>query len=472
MDLYALSARTLRQMIGSKQLSPVELLQSCIERIERIDKKLNSVVARDDDRALAAAKVAEAQVMQGKPLGLLHGLPAVIKDLHPTAGLRTTWGSLLYRDTVPTADDSLVASVRRAGGIILGKSNTPEFGAGANTRNLVYGATGNPFDPALSASGSSGGSAVALAAGLVPIGTGSDTGGSLRTPASFCGITGFRPSPGVVPSESRALGWTPLSVWGPMGRDARDAGLLLAALAGNDTRDPFSHPIDPLQFLHLPTLDLASLRVAVTPDFGFAPVSADIRACFEAKITAISRLFGTVGRADPPMQGADRAFAVLRAVGFLANLRQPVETQRDQIDKNVIANVEEGLTYSASDVADAHVTQTKIYRAMQHFMSDWDVILAPMASVVPFDKNAIAVYEIDGRTLDNYFHWLGLAYGPTLTGHPAASVPLGLGPTGMPFGLQIVGRRGADQFVLAVAAAIEAALHGDTQLGRPVPELG
>ncbi|MDX2101818.1 MAG: amidase family protein [Alphaproteobacteria bacterium] len=472
MDICALPARTLRRLIGQKAVSPVELAEACLKRMDAIDKTLNAVVARDDEATLAAARVAEAAVMAGQPLGPLHGLPAVIKDLHPTRGLRTTWGSLLYKDHVPTADDSLVAAVRAAGAVIAGKSNTPEFGAGANTRNLVYGATGNPFDPALSASGSSGGSAVALATGMVPVATGSDTGGSLRTPASFCGVTGFRPSPGLVPSESRSLGWTPLSVWGPMGRDAEDTALLLSAIARFDRSDPFSWPeIDGASFYPLPEVDPASLSVAVSVDFGFAPVAGVIRACFEQKLERLAPVFGRVTRTDPPMQGADRAFAVMRAVSFLANLRQPVETQRALLDRNVIENVEEGLRYTAADVAEAHTLQTRIYRAMQRFFEPFDLLIAPMAAVPPFEKTAIAVYEIDGRTLDSYFHWLGLAYGPTLTGHPVACIPLGLGPTGMPFGLQLVGRRGADRFVLAAAAALERLFAGDGELGRPLPDL-
>ena len=238
-----LSAVAARRLIGAKKLSAVELLDSCIARIDAVDPAVNAMVARDDARARAAAAAADAATMRGEALPALHGLPIGIKDLENVAGLRTTYGSPLFRDFVPEQDQGIVASVRAAGAIILGKTNTPEWGAGANTRNAVYGATGNPFDPTKSAAGSSGGSGVALAAGMVPIATGSDTGGSLRNPAAFNGIVGFRPTPGLVPSDKRPFGWNPLSVLGPMARTVPDLCLLLSTMVSDDATDPLATTI-------------------------------------------------------------------------------------------------------------------------------------------------------------------------------------------------------------------------------------
>src|SRR6478735_6775618 len=243
-ELLNLSAVELRRRIGTKEISPVELLDACIARIERINPAVNAVTAVCYERARQEAKVAERAVMRGDALGLLHGLPAGIKDLDETGGLLTTYGSPLYRDFVPERDNAMVARVREAGAIVVAKTNVPEFGAGANTRNPVWGATGNPFDPRLNAGGSSGGSAVALACDMLPVCTGSDTGGSLRIPAAICGVVGFRPSPGVVPADGRPLGWTPISVLGPMGRSVADLRLLFSAQIGMDDREPLAFPLD------------------------------------------------------------------------------------------------------------------------------------------------------------------------------------------------------------------------------------
>src|ERR1700735_4447799 len=274
MEPCELSAVEARRLIGTKQLSSSELLESCIGRIEAVDHAVNAMVARDFDRARAAAKAADAAVVRGDDLPALHGLPIGIKDLEATAGLRAPFGGRLFSDSVPAKDERLVAAIRRAGAIVVGKTNTPEFGAGANTRNAVYGATGNPFDPEKSCAGSSGGSAVALAAGMVPLCTGSDTGGSLRNPASFCGIVGFRPTPGLVPTERRPHGWSVLPVVGPMGRTVPDTALLLGAMISDDAGAPLAPTIHgrttrfPADVYPLTPIDLSTLRVAFTKDFG------------------------------------------------------------------------------------------------------------------------------------------------------------------------------------------------------------
>jgi amidase len=473
-DLTAIDAR---RLIGQKKLAPTELLASCIARTEAVDHAVNAMVARDFDRARTAAKAADAAVARGDDLPPLHGLPIGIKDLQETEGLRTTFGSPIFRDNIPAADERIVAAVRSAGAIVLGKTNTPEFGAGANTRNAVYGATGNPFDPALSAAGSSGGSAVALATGMVPICSGSDTGGSLRNPASFSGIVGFRPTPGLVANEKRGLGWNNLSVAGPMARTVPDLCLLLSTMVSDDARDPLATTVHDTtvrraeDFAVPARIDLTRLRVAITPDFGFAPTERHIAEVFAEKTDLFRHVFARTDAATPDCAGADEAFEVLRALGFLASHAEKVRTHPQDVGPNVRANVEEGERYSAADVARAQLLQTALYRRWQSFFGDWDVILTPSITISPRSWRELYPAEIDGKATRTYFHWLALAYAVTLPGHPAVSLPVGLDRNGMPFGLQIVGPRGGDAFVLSVAAELEAMLAGDARTARPVPDM-
>ncbi len=473
-DLTAVAAR---RLIGQKQLAPSELLDSCIARIEAIDPAVNAMPARDFDRARAAARDADIAVTRGNPLPALHGLPIGIKDLQETAGLRSTFGSVIYRDHIPDNDERIVAAVRAAGAIVVGKTNTPEFGAGANTRNAVYGATGNPFDPLKSAAGSSGGSAVALATGMVPICTGSDTGGSLRNPAAFCGIVGFRPTPGLVPSNRRDQGWSDLPVLGPMARTVGDTMLLLSSIVGDDATDPLATTVfgrrirRPEDFAAPTPIDLSGLRVALTPDFGFAPTERHIAAVFAEKTLLFRHVFAHADDATPDCTGADEAFEILRSLHFLTSRRDLVLSRPQDVGPNVRANVAEGLRYSAADVARAQSLQTALYRRWQMFFLNHDVILTPSICISPRSWRELYPAEIDGNPTRTYFHWLALAYAVTLPGHPAVSLPVGLDRNGMPFGLQIVGPRGGDAFVLSVAAALEAMLAGDPRTARPVPDL-
>jgi Asp-tRNA(Asn)/Glu-tRNA(Gln) amidotransferase A subunit family amidase len=473
-DLTAVEAR---RLIGRKQLAPSELLASCIARIEAVDHAVNAMVARDFVRARATAKAADGAVARGDELPPLHGLPIGIKDLQETEGLRTTFGSPVFRDHIPAADERIVAAVRQAGAIVVGKTNTPEFGAGANTRNAVYGATGNPFDPTRSAAGSSGGSAVALATGMAPICSGSDTGGSLRNPAAFSGIVGFRPTPGLVANERRGLGWNNLSVAGPMARTVPDLCLLLSTMVSDDARDPLATTVHgrmirrPEDFAVPARIDLSRLRVALTPDFGFAPTERHIAEVFAAKTGLFRHVFARAENATPDCAGADEAFEVLRSLGFLTERLAMVRSRPQDVGPNVRANVEEGLRYTAADVARAQALQTALYRRWQSFVRDWDVILTPSITISPRPWRELYPKEIDGKPTRTYFHWLALAYAVTLPGHPAVSLPVGLDRHGMPFGLQIVGPRGGDAFVLSVAAELEALLAGDTRTARPVPDL-
>ena len=435
------------------------------------------MVARDFDRARVTAKAADAAVARGDALPPLHGLPVGIKDLEPTAGLRTTFGSPLFRDHVPAKDGRLIAAMRAAGAIVVGKTNTPEFGAGANTRNAVYGATGNPFDPEKSCAGSSGGSAVALATGMVPLCQGSDTGGSLRNPAAFCGIVGFRPTPGLVPTERRPHGWSGLPVVGPMGRTVADTALLLSGMIGDDASDPLATTIRGMtvrkesDFYPPAAIDLTRLRVALTPDFGFAPTEKHVASVFTEKTGLFRHVFALAEDATPDCSGADEAFEILRALGFLASHLDKVRHTPDMVGPNVRANVAEGLRYSAEDIARGFSLQTTLYHRWQSFFKRYDVILTPAITISPRSWRELYPATIDDVPTRTYFHWLALAYAVTVAGHPAISLPVGVDRNGMPFGLQIVGPRGGDALVLRVAAELEALLAGVSRTARPVPDI-
>lgn len=470
-SLVSLSAVELRRLIGARQLSPVELLEACIARIEAVNPYVNAVTATAYERARAEAREAEQAVMRGDALGLLHGLPLGVKDLEPTAGLLTTFGSAIYRGHVPEQDIELVARLRRAGAIVAAKTNVPEMGAGANSRNTVWGATGNPFDPNLNAGGSSGGSAAALACDMLPVCTGSDTGGSLRIPAAKCGVVGLRPSPGVVPSVRKPLGWTPISVVGPMGRTVADACLQLAASAGMHAGDPLSYPLDPLSFLRPGDIDLGTLRVAYTEDFGVCAVDDGIRQVFRDKIAAMRHLFAACDPVDIDMGEAHRCFDVLRAEAFVASLRDAYEKDPGSLGPNTRANYEMGAAMSLADSAWAQAEQTRLIKRFQAVYQDYDLILSPTTPVSPFPWTSLYADVINGEKQENYYRWLALTYVVTLATHPAISLPCGRDHRGMPFGLQVVGGFRQDHKLLAAAQAMEHAFAYSDDLARPVPDL-
>ncbi|NYT37478.1 amidase [Allopusillimonas soli] len=475
-DLAVWSAVEMRQAIGNKEVSPVEVLEACIARIAAVNPYVNAMAACCLARARVEAKEAEAAVLRGEPLGLLHGLPVGVKDLEPTEGLLTTYGSPLFRGNIPAADGAVPRALRREGGIVVCKTNVPEYGAGANTRNDVWGATGNPFAPELICGGSSGGSAVALATDMLPVCSGSDTGGSLRIPAAYCGVVGYRPSPGLVPVERRSLGWTPISVSGPMGRTVGDTALQMAALAGFDTADPLSAPVDGHAFLGLQPADLGGLRVAYTEDFGSpnAPVSEvdhGIREAFREKIAAMRHLFRCCDEIHPAFTQADRCFDVVRAAGFVAQHAQAYERDPGSLGPNTRFNYELGASMTLADHVNAHVAQTELFRAFQAIYHDYDVILTPATSVSPFPWTQLAMMEINGKPLENYYRWLSLTYVVTLATNPAFSLPCGRDHKNMPFGMQVVGGFRQDSHLFGIALALESAWSRIDGLGRPRPEI-
>jgi len=461
-----LNAVTLREMIATRQLSPVELLEQCIQRINSFNPAVNAICATDFERARLAAQQAEAAVMKGEALGLLHGLPVGIKDLEDTAGLLTTCGNIGLRHHVPTQDALLVQRLRAAGAIVVVKTNTPDMGAGANTRNAVWGATGNPFDPRLNAGGSSGGSAVALATQMLPLATGSDLGGSLRIPAALCGVVGMRPSAGVVPSDERPLGFSPLSVLGPMARSVSDVALMLQAFSGFDARDPLSgaRPVSTA------AIDLASLRIGFTEDFGCCAVDEDIRRVFRHRLQNIAPHVAQCEPVALSLGDADKAFDILRAEIYLAKHLDRWRESPDSLSPNVRANMEMASAFTAMDVAWAHAEQTRLQRALSVAMQRHDLIIAPVTPVSPFPWTQLYAEQVQGQTQRNYYHWLALTYVITLSSHPALSLPSGRDEQGMPFGLQLVGRLQGDAALLDAARALESLLASDAALAPARPD--
>jgi Asp-tRNA(Asn)/Glu-tRNA(Gln) amidotransferase A subunit family amidase len=465
------SAVELRRLIGSRQLSPVELLDACVARIESANPAINAICATDFTRAREAARQAEAQVMRGEPLGPLHGLPLGVKDLQDTAGLLTTYGNVRLRGNVPSADNALVARLRAAGAIVTAKTNVPDMGAGANTRNPVWGATGNPFNPALNAGGSSGGSAAALAADMLPLCTGSDTGGSLRIPAALCGVVGLRPSPGLVANDARPLGWSVISVLGPMGRNVLDTALMFAASVGPDARDPLSYPVDAATLWPLKQVDLSTLRVGTTEDFGLCIVDPEIRRVFRQRVEAIRPLVASCEPVDLQLGDADRAFDILRAESFVAAFADTYRNAPESLGPNVRANMEIAAAITLADRAWAHLEQTRIARRFAKAFEHYDLILAPVTPVTPFPWTELYAGNVDGQAMRNYYHWLGLTYVVTLATNPALSLPCGSDEHGMPFGLQVIGRLHGDAQLLAAAQALEQAFEASPTLRRPKPDM-
>ena len=471
LELCEKSAVKLRKMMGSKDISPVELLEGCISRIEAVDGNLNAIVTRAFDQAIVQAKKAEEAILAGEFLGFLHGLPVGIKDLETTSGIRTTFGSNIYKENIPTEDQSSVTKIKQAGGIIIGKTNTPEFGAGANTRNFVFGATGNPFDPDKTCGGSSGGSAVALATNMVPLASGSDYGGSLRTPAAFCGIVGFRPSAGLVASEQRPIGLLPFSVLGPMARNVDDVFLLLKAQAGSNPYDPFSLSGQKDLSLDLEMADLSGKKVLISEDLDGAPLSKKYKEIFCSRIELIKNNFSQADWGDPNFAEADNCFEVLRGVNFVAAHGERVKNYRDKLGPNVIENVERGLQYNLKDVAQAHLQQTNIAKSWITLFNDYDVIIAPATSVTPFPFSDWSVEEIDGRKMQTYMEWLAITYRPTMAMACGIVLPCGLDHQNMPFGIQLLAAPGKDRHLLEVAKAVEKSLSQHNETRRPVPIL-
>jgi amidase len=466
-ELNEIGATELRRMIGAKQLSPTELLEASIERIELVDPAVNAIPIRDYVAARKAALMADDSVIRGETLGPLHGLPIGVKDLNHAKGLRTTFGSRIYKDNIAEDDELGVSYVRQAGAIIVGKTNTTEFGAGSNTTNDVFGATRNPFDLSLTSGGSSGGSAVALATGMLPLALGNDTGGSLRVPSAFCGTVAIRASLGAVPYERRPFMQTPFNVQGPMARNIVDLKLLFSVLARENTIDPLTSA---LVQVNRP-VDLSRLRIAATPDLGFAPTSRMIRRVFSDKLKRISKFVSDVNEATPSIESAVDVNWVLRGLQFRALHRDRIEKNRGLMGALVVGNYDDALKLTVEEVVRALAEQARLYRVMEEFLSGYDVLICPVSTVQPFPVEELFPKAVDGEEQENYVRWAGLTNGLSVTGNPIVSLSCGVDETGMPFGIQLVARRGSDWSLLAIAEAFESAFVSDQDLRRPMPNI-
>ncbi|MEO5325163.1 amidase family protein [Mesorhizobium sp. CC13] len=465
--LSAMPAVELRQLIASREVSSVELVSSCIAQIERFNPVLNAIVTLADEAALDAAKQADSALARGDRVGPLHGLPIVIKDISETAGIRTTYASPLYRENVPDADCEAVSRLRKAGAIILGKTSTPEFAAGANTVNSVFGATRNPWNTELSPAGSSGGSAVAVASGMVPIGHGTDFGCSLRMPASFCGVVGLRTTPGLIPNAPMVASWDPGQVHGPLARTAEDAALMLDGMTGFDGTWPISIPapwdsaLDAMRRSGGPK----GKKFAFAPDLAGIGVEPEIDRLCRSAAALLSEAGGYVEECGFSVPEAIDIYRVLRAQWMVEQQLDRLDQmdqmdqmdQVDQVDPNLAGNVKLGLGQSVLDLARAQHARDVALKRFRELFNVYDFLITPTSPVEPFPVTQNFPTEIGGRKLASYTDWMAPCFLITLVSLVSVSVPVGLSRSGLPVGLQIVGPRLSEPAVLAIAAAIQEA---------------
>jgi amidase len=452
-----MSAVEMAQLIRAKRLSAREALDEHLKQIDRVNPKVNAIVTLV--REMAAEDAAKADEMQarGETLGPLHGLPVAHKDLLDTRGIRTTFGSPLFKDNVPTEDDIVVARMRRAGAILVGKTNTPEFGAGSQTFNTVFGATRNPYDLTKTCGGSSGGAAVALACGMAPVASGSDTGGSLRNPAAFCNVVGFRPSIGRVPNPKAGFAWSTLSTAGCLGRSVGDLALSLSTIAGPDSRAPLSINEPGDIFARPLGRDFKGVRVAWFKDLGGVPFDARVRAVVDGHRATFESLGCIVEQAEPDFSPAEISFRTLRAWLSASNYGAQLQQHPDAFKDTLKDEIERGERLSGRDVAHGEVAHGLMWRRFQAFLEKYDYFILPTTQLPPFDVTVPYPMEIAGVKFDNYIDWMKSCWYISATGNPAASVPAGFTPEGLPVGVQIVGRDKADFSVLQMAYAFEQA---------------
>jgi amidase len=452
-ELVSLGARDAVALLKKGEVSPLELVDAAAERIAAVDPAVNALPTLCLDAARDAARKFSPPDETGP--GWLAGLPLVVKDLNDTAGVRTTYGSPIFDDHVPDRDDIMVARLKRNGAIVLGKSNTPEFGAGGNTFNEVFGKTRNPWNTATTCGGSSGGAAVALATGMSWLATGSDLGGSLRTPASFCSVVGLRPSPGRVAAGPGSDPFQTLSVNGPMARNVGDVALMLDAQAGVDPASPLSLDPPARPFVEAAENPALPARIGFSADLGLGPVDPEVAAICRAGVARFAAAGAAVEEAAPDFSGALDAFQVLRAALFVAN-RSPLLTHyRDQLKPEMIWNIEKGMNQSSGDVTRATLARGAITRRVTDWFGEYDLLACPAAIVPPFDVDTRYIERVGDHVFDNYVDWLYMAFAITLTGCPAISVPCGFTASGLPVGLQLVAPPRSEARLLSFAAKFE-----------------
>ncbi len=454
-------------MIRAKKLSAREVLAAHLKQIERVNPKVNAIVTLVPEMAAEAAKNADETQARGGTLGPLHGLPVAHKDLVETRGIRTTFGSLLYKDYVPATDDLIVERLRKAGAITIGKTNTPEFGAGSQTFNKVFGATHNPYDLTKTCGGSSGGAAVALACGMVPVADGSDTGGSLRNPAAFCNVVGFRPSIGRVPDPKGPFAWSTLSTSGCLGRSVADLALALSAIAGPDARAPLSIREPGELFARPLERSFKGARVAWFKNLGGVPFDARVRAVVDGHRKTFESLGCVVEEAEPDFAPAEISFRILRAWASANKHGANLKAHPDAFKDTLKAEIEEGLRLTVNDITRAEIAHGQIWRRFQAFLEKYEYFVLPTTQVPAFDINTPYPTEIAGVKFESYIDWMKSCWYISATGNPAATVPGGFTAEGLPVGVQIVGRDKEDFGVLQMAHAFEQA----TGFGKKRPAI-
>ena len=459
-ELCDLTAIELASRIRRKRVSAREVMTAHLARIERVNPKLNAIVTLVAERAMAdAAKADEAQARK-RPLGPLHGLPVAHKDLVDTAGIRTTKGSPFFRDNIPDRDALIVTRLRHAGAITVGKTNTPEFGAGSQTFNTVFGATHNPYDLAKTCGGSSGGAAVSLATGMVPIADGSDTGGSLRNPAAFCNVVGFRPSPGRVPSETPT--WSPFSVSGPMARTVSDVALLLSVLAGSDPHTPLSIPEGGSRFASRLDRNVKGARFAWWRDLGGIPFEAEIKRVVNANRAVFEQLVCIVEEAEPDFAGVDSAFPTLRHLSYHGNYAALARQRPEWVKDTIRWEIAQAELQTGADVGRALARQGKMFEQTRAFFERYDYFVLPVTQVEPFNIDLAYPTTINDVPMRDYIDWMRSCWYVSFMASPAISVPAGFTSNGLPVGVQIVGRHRDEWNVLRLAYAFESATrHGE-----------
>jgi amidase len=457
-EICFMTATEMVQKIRDKQLSCREVMAAHLNQIERVNPVVNAIVTRiPAEQALSRADAADEALVQGKGIGPLHGLPIAHKDLVPTKDMRTTFGSPIYKDFVPDHDGLIVERLKKAGAITIGKTNTPEFGAGSQTFNQVFGETLNPYDTTKTCGGSSGGAAVSLACGMLPLADGSDTGGSLRNPGNFCNIVGFRASPGRVPIWPNPVAWYPISVQGPMARTVQDAALMLSAIAGPDPRSPIAIAEPGSVFSESLERDFKGVKIAWSKNLGDLPVDPRVTQVLENQQCVLHDLGCIVEAGQPDFSGADEIFKVWRAWRFELRYTELLKDHRKLIKDTVVWNTEQGQKLTGPQLGRAEVQRTELYHRVREFMENYEFLICPVNQVPPFDIKQPYVEEIDGVKMETYIDWMKSCYYITVTGLPAISVPCGFTPEGLPVGMQIVGRHNADFSVLQLAHAFEKA---------------
>lgn len=453
-----MSAFDQAELIRTRAISAVELVAAHLDRIERFNPRVNAIVTLDAEGALRQAKLADA-VTDDAARGPLHGLPIAFKDTAKTAGMRTTFGHPLFAENVPQTSDLHVERITAAGAIRIGKTNVPEFAAGSHTVNRVFGATRNPWDLGRSVGGSSGGAAAALASRFQPIADGSDMGGSLRNPASFCNVVGIRPTPGVVPGIGEGNAFDPLVTNGPMGRTVRDTALVLSVMARPHRAALLKTSVDRTALRQLAPTTLVGLRVAFAPDLGGrVPVDPEVRDIVSATVEKLEHAGALVSLACPDLDGADAAFRTLRAAGFDESWHELLEQNPDEFNDFLAENIRQGERLTARDVIRAYSEISRLTRSADAFFADYDIVLAPTAQVAPFPIELDWPHRVDGTEMGDYLDWMRAAWLFTPLGIPGLSLPAGFTPGGLPVGVQLLSAAGSDVQLLQSALALEDAL--------------